>query len=304
MSNQVLIVNDSLNIADLAQDAAGGLQVITTSTGKDGLATLALSTGWCAVLAASQLPDMSGIAFLQQAAALSEAIPLLLAPDAQLVSTLHQANSASLFRVVPECTPKETLKTIILDAARQFRLVQQERQLREQLKLLTTIDPLTGCSSRIHLQEHIRKELKRSRRYSHSLSIIVCDIDTLKNINETFGHRAGDQMLIGFAQIALQSIRRDIDTVARWGEDEFLLVLPETPIRGAGRVAMRLREQFAQFNFTVDTHLVNSTASFGAAGFAPEAPGRNTDIDDLLLIADRCLHQAKAAGGNQVLCCP
>jgi len=304
MSNQVLIVNDSLNIAALPRDAAEGLQCITTTTGADGLATLSKSSGWCVVLAASQLPDMSGIAFLQQAAAISAAIPVLLTPDEHLVATLQQANRSSFFRVVPECTPKDAMAVVILDAARQFRLVQQERQLREQLEQARTMDSLTGCASRGHLQEQLRKELTRSIRYSHALSIIVCDIDALKNINQAYGQDAGDQMLIGFARIAMRSIRRDIDLIARWGEDEFLLVLPETPIRGAGRVAMRLREQFAEFTWTVNGHLATATASFGVAGFAPETPARNTGLDDLILIADRCLHQAKAAGGNQVLCCP
>ncbi len=304
MNNQVLIVNDSLNIAALPRDATGGLQFITTTTGADGLATLRMSSGWCVVLAATQLPDMSGIAFLQEAAAISAAIPVLLAPDDQLISMLHQANLLSFFRVVPECTPRDAMAIVILDAARQFKLIQQERQLREQLKQLTTMDSLTGCFSRGHVQEQLRKELTRSVRYSHPLSIIVFDIDALKNINQAFGQDAGDQVLIGFARIAMRSTRRDIDLIARWGEDEFLLLLPETTIRGAGRVAMRLREQFAEFKWTVNNHLATGTASFGVAGFSPELPARNTGLDDLILIADRCLHQAKAAGGNQVLCCP
>lgn len=305
MDTFVLIVNDRLQLADLPPEFfETGLQIVTTATAEDGLAALALPSDWCAVLAAHQLPDMTGLDFLSRAATLSAAIPLLLVPDDQLLDLTHRANSASCFRVVPESTPGAILATLLVDAARQFELIQREDQLRAQLDQLTGIDPLTGCSSRLQVRERLQKELSRSIRYGHALSVILCDIDGLKNINLAHGHGGGDQVLVGFAGGARQSIRRDIDLIARWGEDEFLLVLPETPIRGAGRVAMRLQQHFAERNFEINGHRLTCSASFGVAGFTPEAPDRNAAIDDLLLIADRCLHQAKAAGGNQVLCCP
>lgn len=304
MNKQVLVVNDSLTMTHLPHNTVGELQITTVTTGKDGLTALAASSEWCAVLAASQLPDMNGLTFLREAAQISAATPLLLVPEVELTATLHRANSLSIFRIVPENTATEILETILFDAARQFQLIHQEERLRERIKQLTIIDPLTGCYNRQYLQEQLKKELGRSIRYSHYLSVILCDIDTLQNVNEAFGHRVGDQLLTGFAQAAMQTLRQDIDTITRWGEDEFLLVLPETPIRGAGVVASRLREQFTNLGYTVGGHAVTSTASFGVACFAPEMPDRNTALDELLLIAGRCLLQAKATGGNQVLCCP
>ncbi len=305
MSMQVLIVNDHLTIADLPNDTNSTVQITTTTTGKDGLAALALRDDWCAILAALHLPDMNGVAFLQEAASLSKAVPLLLVPDdAGLAETLQQANSCSIFRLVLETTPATILATILLDAVRQFRLLQQEHRFHEQIRQLTIIDPLTGCFSRIHLEATLKKELLRSIRYAHPLSIILCDIDALRGFNESFGHQVGDQILMGLAQTARIHTRQDIDIVSRWGEDAFLLVLVETPIRGAGRVASRLCEQFAARGYSIDGNQVFSTASFGVAGYSPEMPNRNTTIEDLLLTADRSLIQAKAAGGNQVLCCP
>ncbi len=304
MNTKILVVNDRLMLAQLPNTTEGKVQITTVTSGKEGLAALTDSSAWCAVLAASQLPDMNGLSFLREAASRSAAIPLLLVPEQELASVLHQANSTSVFRVVPENTPLDILETLLLDAAGQFRLIHQEQQLRERINQLTIIDPLTGCYNRMHLREHLEKELRRSIRYSHYLSVILCDIDTLKNVNEAFGNRVGDQLLSGFAQTAGQAIRQDIDTITRWGEDEFLLVLPETPIRGAGLVASRLCELFADLGYTSGGYAVNCTASFGVAGFAPELADRNTAVDELLLIAGRCLSQAKAAGGNQVLCCP
>jgi len=304
MNKQILVVNDTMNIAGLHNEPAGDLLITSAATGKDGLAALAISSDWCVVLAAAQLSDMNGLTFLQEAAALSGAIPLLLVADTDLGTAVHQANSHSFFRVIPESTPAEILKVILLDAARQFRLINQEKQLRERIKQLTVMDSLTGCYTRLHQQEHFAKELRRSIRYGHPVSIILCDIDALKEVNAAFGHRVGDQLLTGFAQTAMQLTRQDIDTITRWGEDEFLLILPETHIRGAGRVASRLREQFELLEYEASGHRVAATASFGVAGFTPELPERNTAPEDLLLIAERCLAQAKVSGGNQVLCCP
>jgi len=304
MRHPFLLVNPHLDSADLPFEILDAFEFTTVANGKDGLEALALPTPWCGVLAAKELPDMNGLDFLGKAAFLSNAIPLLLAPETQLAETLCVANSCSIFRVVPANTDADALAAILLDTARQFTLVHNERQLQERIQRLTLTDSLTGCYSRLHLEEHLKKELSRSLRYSHYLSVILCDIDGLKGINETLGHRAGDLVLTGFARTALQLIRQDIDTITRWGEDEFLLVLPETPIRGAGRVASRLREHFAVLDCSVDGHSIHCTASFGVAGFAPEIADRNAVIDDLLLIAGRCLLQAKAAGGNQVLCCP
>jgi diguanylate cyclase (GGDEF)-like protein len=304
MRHSILIVNTQLQRPDLPSEYSEKFDLVTAADGKEGLARLALSSSWSVVLVAMDLADMSGLAFLSQAVTLSQAVPLLLVPDDQVLGMLHFANSRSIFRVVPESTAGDTLARILLDAAHQYGLIHQEEDLWERMSQLTLIDPLTGCFSRLHLEEHLQKELARSLRYGHHLSVILCDIDGLKGVNESFGHRVGDQVLTGFAQMTLQHVRRDIDTVTRWGEDEFLLVLPETPIRGAGRVANRLREKFTESGRFQEGHLVSCTASFGVAGFVPERSSRNAAVDDLLLIAGRCLMQAKAAGGNQVLCCP
>jgi len=303
MEHRILLVNHCLNIDQLPDDFTKQCTFEAVADGKSGLAKLA-DGAWCAVLAAAALPDMRGLDFLTQAAACSDALPLLLVPDVDLAASLIEANKHSVFRVTPESAPAAALVAVFRDAVRQFALIEQEREQRLRIEQLTLTDPLTGCLSRLHLEEHLKKELSRSSRYGHYLSVILCDVDGLKEVNESVGRRVGDQVLAGFARTAMQLVRQDIDTITRWGEDEFLLVLPETPIRGAGRVAARLREQFAALDCVPDGHQVSCTASFGVAGFAPDGAGRNALLDDLLLIAGRCLLQAKAAGGNQVLCCP
>ena len=305
MNRQILVVNHGLPIADLTSSIPRHYHLVNVTRGMEGLTLLGKSDGWGIVMAPFTLPDMEGISFLKEAAALSGAIPLLLTHDDTAVTALQQANSRSLFRVIPMSTPHKILRDILRDADDQYQLVQQELLLREKVELLSITDPLTGCYSRSYLQEHLSKELRRSIRYSHSLSVILCDIDALREVNDAYGYQVGDELLIGFAQLARQSLRQGIDTVTRWGEDEFLILLPETHIRGAGRVASRLQEQFVGLACqTSQGQTINATISFGIAGFAPETPHRNTLADQLLLIANRCLMQAKAAGGSQILCCP
>jgi len=304
MRHPFLFVNHRLKNGTLPHEFSSIFEIVEVADGKAGLAALAEERPWCGVLAANDLPDMNSLDFLAQAMALSGAVPLLLAPDAQLPAILRTANARSIFRVIPASTDDADLLPILHDAARQHGLVHHEQRLQTEIARLSRTDPLTGCANRVHLNELLGKELNRSLRYAHYLSIVLCDIDGLKGVNEAFGHRAGDMALTGFVLLATQLIRHDIDTIFRWGDDEFLLVLPETPIRSAGRVASRLCEQFAGFDWTMDGHTVRCSASFGVAGFAPEMAERNAVMDDLLLIAERCLAQAKAAGGNQVLCCP
>jgi len=303
MEHRILLVNRCLSADQLPDDCTKHCLFENVADGESGLAKLA-DGEWSAVLAAAELPDMRGLDFLTRAAACADVVPLLLVPDANLAASLIDAGNRSVFRVLPESAPAAALAAVFRDAVRQFALIRREREQRQRIEQLTLTDPLTGCMTRLHLEEHLKKELSRSSRYGHHLSIILCDVDGLQAINESLGHRVGDQVLTSFARAARSLVRQDIDTITRWGEDEFLLALPETPIRGAGRVAARLREQFAALDCSSDGHQARCTASFGVAGFAPDNAGRNAQLDDLLLIADRCLLQAKAAGGNQVLCCP
>ena len=305
MHEKILVVHDSLNIAALAGRVLAEWRITSATTGRDGLKALTAATDWSAMLVATRLPDMEGVAFLQQAIPLTDAVPLLLVADTDLTVAVHLANARSLFRVVPLSSPVNSLKTALADAVAQHHLLRQEREQRARLETLTTTDDLTGCRTRAWLHDHLDRELRRCVRYNSYLSVIRCDIDGLRDINEIFGYAAGDRILAGFGRTALRVVRQDIDQVGRWGEDEFLLVLPETTIRGAGRLATRLRHTFAGLDVrTEDNRPIPGPVSCGIAGFAPEIPDRNNSLEPLLLIAGRCLAQAKSAGGNQVLCCP
>jgi predicted signal transduction protein with EAL and GGDEF domain len=119
-------------------------------------------------------------------------------------------------------------------ANRHARLWREQYWAQLVLKNLSVRDPLTGCYNRRYLNASLLdNEIARARRYGLNLSLIMCDLDGFKAINDTHGHHAGDEMLRGFAALLQPMTRESIDTVVRYGGEEFLIVLPETPLDGA-----------------------------------------------------------------------
>jgi two-component system cell cycle response regulator len=162
-------------------------------------------------------------------------------------------------------------------------------------------DPLTGANNLRYLMKYLPRELARSRRYGHPLAVLSCDIDGFKQINDRHGHEAGNELLRAFVARSESCLRTDSDWLARVGGDEFMIVLPETEVTGANRVAHKLRQSYVQS--PVETHAgpVSFTASVGVT--AVEAPfdfEHVSKIEHLLRAADRGLYASKSLGGNRV----
>jgi len=304
MPSSFLIVGHRANFVTFPPEFSNSFDITTVASGQEALDALALPISWKGLLVAAQLPDMDGLDLIGRAATISSAIASLLAPDARLAELLPLANKQSVFRVVPESASVDILVTVLLDIERQFNLLQQERRLLARVDRLTLTDPLTGCYTRAHISALLHRELRRSLRYRHPLSIILFDFDGLAKINEDFGHMIGDAVLSGCAKASARIIRQDIDTIARWGGDEFLVLLPETPLDGAETVAGRLKERCSQLSYTVNDRVITCSISFGVTGFVPTGSDHSATAEGLLLRVERCLLEAKAAGGNRVLHCP
>lgn len=173
------------------------------------------------------------------------------------------------------------------------RWVDREDLYRE----MSTIDGLTRLCNRRSFLERGEIELSRARRSGDTpMACVMLDLDHFKKINDTYGHHAGDQVLVAAAAILAES-RRPYDEVARFGGEEFVLLLPNTSADAARHVAERIRGLLAGTPVESDGHRIPMTASFGVAAL----PAREiTCLNDLLKAADRALYVAKETGRNRV----
>lgn len=165
-----------------------------------------------------------------------------------------------------------------------------EEKTRE-LEILSATDRLTQIFNRLKLDEFLKSEFARSKRYGSPFSIILLDIDHFKAVNDTFGHQAGDKVLREMAAI-LQSRTRQADLLGRWGGEEFMVICAQTGLEGARKLAEQLRETVEQHTFPV---VESKTASFGVAQWSA-----GDTIESLVNKADEALYRAKKGGRNRV----
>ena len=184
-----------------------------------------------------------------------------------------------------------------------IRILNLEQSLKtanEEIRLLSITDPLTGCYNRGYLNEHFYYEIKRAQRYSRPLSVVLADIDHFKQVNDTYGHQVGDEVLKSFALCIQNEIRKKIDWVVRYGGEEFLIVLPETPHTGAFSMAERLRQAVGARSIQAGDRTIKITASFGGASTASRNKrGEEITMDQLINQADAQLYRSKNEGRNK-----
>jgi diguanylate cyclase (GGDEF)-like protein len=182
------------------------------------------------------------------------------------------------------------------------RILNLEHSLRvanQRNRILSITDALTGAYNRRYLMEQLPRELERCRRYAYPLSVLMCDIDHFKEINDERGHAAGDDVLQQFAARAQKSIRTNSDWVSRYGGEEFLIVLPETAYEGAMFVAEKIRSLIAATPFPTRSGDAPVTVSFGVAATGPSGPDIMLKVEAMIRCADECLYRSKQAGRDR-----
>lgn len=166
---------------------------------------------------------------------------------------------------------------------------------------MSVTDPLTGTNNLRYLMKYLPRELVRSRRYSHPLAVLSCDIDGFKQINDRFGHEAGNELLQAFVARTEQCLRTSSDWLARVGGDEFMVVLPETRVLGANRVAHKLRRAYMDSPVMTHAGAISFTVSVGVTAVeGSHEIEQVSKIEHLLRAADRGLYASKSLGGNRV----
>jgi diguanylate cyclase (GGDEF)-like protein len=167
--------------------------------------------------------------------------------------------------------------------------------LHSRMQRLAITDSVTNLYNRRGFYELGRREIERARRFGHSLSVVMMDLDQLKSVNDTYGHAVGDQVLRSLADRLSQHVR-EFDILCRYGGDEFALLLPETDLFMAASVAERLRSSIADEPINTDGGPVLVTISLGVTKATPNT----SNLEELLKSADRALYAAKQGGRNRL----
>src|SRR5689334_11212746 len=167
-----------------------------------------------------------------------------------------------------------------------------------QLQAEARVDPKTGLFNARHFAVALSEEIGRAQRFERPMSLIMADLDLLRDINNSYGHLAGDAVLRGIADVFRAQLRH-YDVPARFGGEEFSILLPETPPEQAMEIAERIRRAVAQRTFDVETSSepIRATVSIGVAGY----PKDGTDANELIHQADLAVYRAKLQGRNRVL---
>jgi diguanylate cyclase (GGDEF)-like protein len=181
--------------------------------------------------------------------------------------------------------------------ARADGVLHELQRTNQKLMHLATTDPLTGVANRRHFLERAEAEVVRARRGGAPFSLLALDLDNFKEVNDSYGHHTGDEVLQRFVEKCIEAIR-PYDGIARTGGEEFMVLLPQSVLESACKIGERVRIAIASCGFEAGLgKLVKITVSIGVSQF-----GRDGDtMDAVLRVADERLYRAKSLGRNRVV---
>jgi len=186
--------------------------------------------------------------------------------------------------------------TLLVKLIDQAEIAIERAYLYQKMADLAVTDDLTKLFNFRYLDQTLDIEIRRGQRYGANVSLIFLDMDYFKQVNDRYGHLMGSRVLIEVAQILIQNLR-DVDIIARYGGDEFVVVLPETPLDVTYRIAQRLRVALREHTFLeAEGHPIKLTASYGIASYPTHARNKK----DLIRLADQAMYRAKNSGRDQI----
>ena len=213
------------------------------------------------------------------------------------VQSIQFDGTPATFTAFNDISERKYSEVALREANTRMRLHLQEiERLRAALEEQAIRDSLTGMYNRRYLDEMLEREIARARREGISLSLVMLDVDHFKAINDTYGHRAGDEVLKAIAEALCHDIRSE-DVPCRYGGEEFLILLPHMPLAAAGERAEQWRDAIEKIRVRFGEFEIGLAASFGVAAY----PNHGKTADELLQMADLALYAAKRDGRNRVV---
>ncbi len=297
-----------LKIEDLSPKSLAGQHwyIFTSQNPEETYGPLRSLIGWTALSAGLGLLILVALAVLM-IRTIVRPIMILRTQAHEIIQGIRALSSDQRATVTPNALPKIDIHTgdeieelagtfsEMVEALGRTRHLLAETTCR--LEEMAITDELTGLYNRRHVMDELKAEFSRSMRFALPLSCLAIDLDFFKDINDSYGHLAGDQVLRQISDLFQKSFREP-DILARVGGEEFLVILPQTDIQGALAKAEWLRDQVERHSFAVDHEkTIQMTISLGAAAYPDE---RIHHMDHLLKIADDALYRSKAAGRNRV----
>jgi two-component system, cell cycle response regulator len=303
---RVLIVDDDPEARDylVAVVQEAGYQTVVAASGEEALHLLARE--FCPIMISDRnMPGMDGITLCKRAREGSYPGYLYI-----FLLTAHNASEdivAGLKAGADDYLGKKNISApeLVARLGNARRIVTLEQALRralDQKRQMANTDVLTGAYSRRYLERQLSLELERTRRFGHSLSVLLIDIDYFKRINDRYGHATGDEVLRNTYRRMRELLPRACDWIGRYGGEEFLAVLVDTDTRGAEIVAQRLVSGIAESVIETTSGSIPVTISIGGAE-AAQMLSNELSFKGLLEIADQRLYASKHDGRNRYTMC-
>lgn len=266
--------------------------VWTFDKGKEALEKLKKSEADI-LISALKLSDMDGIKFISEARKIHPQIHVVIMASSTLLSRKLEKLKGFASDFVYKPVNEHQLE-LVLRRAVDYQLLLKKKEFYRELSIL---DPLTEVYNRRYLDLELSREIERSRRFSHSFSILFVDIDNFRVYNDEYGHQAGDKLLKEFAAF-LMNCARMMDSVFRYGGDEFIILFPETPKKDAVNLARRIEDAVKKSGL-VDSDAFGGkplTCSIGLVTF----PEDGFSAEALFYVADQMMYTAKTLKTNKV----
>ncbi len=320
---RILIVEDDPDHRELICEALGlgygdssGRRIVTVPDGRTCLAKDL--TAFDVILLDYHLPDVIGMELLDRIRQICDVPVIIVTRENDSVTAAEAIQRGAQDYIIKLGDYLLAIPAIVEKSIRQNEVRRDNERLRreleetmEQLKAknaeletslqtvrrMAATDPLTGLYNRRHFVQQLERCFGQAVRYRQDLSCCMCDLDHYKELNDTLGHQVGDEILILTANVMRSSLRTS-DVAARYGGDEFVLLLPQTPLDEALVVGARIRESLEEASAANSRLNRAATISIGVASLAFNCPG---SADALVVMADRALLLAKSRGKDQIV---